>query len=122
MTTRIGLRDLCMVLAGVACLLLKRWFAGFLGDLAINYLGNVSASFAAYFVVSIAARPRLRRVMIVGAALLVVELFELTDGFGIMSNVYDPFDYLANALGVGLAYGIDAAFDRLLRGRASSPS
>ena len=40
-------------------------------------------------------------------ALLTVELFELLNGFGVMSNVYDPWDYLANALGIGLAVGID---------------
>ena len=56
--------------------------------------------------------------MIAGIALLIVELFELTDGFGIMTNVYDPLDYLANALGIGLAYGVEAAFDHLLRGRS----
>ena len=121
MTARIRLRDLLMVLAGVACLLLKRWFAESLGDVAFSYAGNLSASFAVYFLVSIAATPKLTRVMIAGIALLVVELFELTDGFGIMTNVYDPFDYLANALGVGLAYCVDAASLRLLRGKGGSP-
>ncbi len=101
--------------------MLKRWFAKSLGDLAFSYVGNLSASFAVYFIVSIAATPRLTRVMIAGIALLVVELFELTDGFRIMTNVYDPFDYLANALGVGLAYGVDAASVRLLRGKGDSP-
>ena len=47
-------------------------------------------------------------------ALLVVEIYELADGFGIMANVYDPFDYLANALGVGLAYVVDAALARII--------
>ena len=121
MTARIRFRDLLMVLAGVGCLLLKRWFAKSLGDLAFSYVGNLSASFAVYFLVSIAATPKLTRVMIAGIALLVVELFELTDGFGIMTNVYDPFDYLANALGVGLAYCVDAASLRLLRGKGGSP-
>ena len=121
MTARIRLRDLLMILVGVACLLLKRWFAKSLGDLAFSYVGNLSASFAVYFLVSFAATPKLTRVMIAGIALLVVELFELTDGFGIMTNVYDPFDYLANALGVGLAYCVDAASLRLLRGKGGSP-
>ena len=42
--------------------------------------------------------------MIAGIALLIVELFEITDGFGIMTNVYDPYDYLANAVGFSLAF------------------
>ena len=68
MTTRIRLRDLLMVLAGVACLLLKRWFARYLGDFAFSYVGNLSASFAVYFLVSFAAASRLPRLVIAGIA------------------------------------------------------
>jgi hypothetical protein len=110
-----------MVLAGVTCLLLKRWFSKSLGDLAFSYLGNVSISFAVFFIVSIGASPRLARVTVGVIALFFVEMFELTNGFGIMSNVYDPFDYLANALGVGLAYGVDAAWPYLLRAKGDTP-
>jgi hypothetical protein len=40
--------------------------------------------------------------------LLVPEVFEATDGFfGLMTNVYDPLDYLVNALGVALAVSAD---------------
>jgi hypothetical protein len=42
------------------------------------------------------------------AALLAVEAFEITDGFGVMSNTYDPLDLLANALGVAAAWGLDS--------------
>ena len=120
MNARLRLRDLLMVLIGVACLLSKRWFAESLGDLAFSYVGNLSASFAVYFMISIAARSKLKRVMVAGIALLIVELFELTDGFGVMTNVYDPFDYLANAIGIGLAYCVDAASDHLLQSRSGS--
>ena len=121
MDPRIRLRDLLMVLAGVACLLSKRWFAESFGNLAFSYVGNLSASFAVYFIVSIAATPKLTRIMITGLALLIVQLFELTDGFGVMTNVYDPFDYLANALGISLAYCVDVASVYLLRSRSGSP-
>jgi hypothetical protein len=104
-----------MVLAGVAGLLLKGWFAESLGDLAHSYLGNLAVSFAVYFLVSIASGSRLNRVTIAVIALLVVEIFELADGFGIMTNVYDPFDYLANALGVALAYFGDVFSARIIR-------
>jgi len=46
--------------------------------------------------------------------LLVVELFELTNGFGVMLNFYDPWDYFANALGVGFALGIDLLINHSL--------
>ena len=56
--------------------------------------------------------------MVTGLALLIVESFELTNGFGIMSNVYDPWDYLANAIGIGMAAGMDGASRRILRVKA----
>lgn len=103
-----------MVLVGVAGLLLKRWLSGSIGGIAYSYLGNVSASFGVYFLVSLGARQRLRRIAIAAIALLVVEIFELADGFGIMANVYDPMDLLANALGVALACGVDAVSSRII--------
>ena len=45
-------------------------------------------------------------------ALLAVESFELLNGFGVMTNVYDPWDLLANAMGVGLALVVDLLMDR----------
>jgi hypothetical protein len=122
MSARTHLRYVPMVLVGVAGLLLKSWFAESLGDFAYSYLGNVSVSFAVYFLVSIAAGAGLNRVMMGLIALLVVEVFELADGFGLMANVYDPLDYLANALGVALAYFFDAViFARLVQSNSESP-
>jgi hypothetical protein len=119
MNVRIPYPNLLMVFAGVICLLLKRWFAKYFGDLAFSYVGNLSASFAVYFLLSIAPIPKLTRVRIAALALLVVESFELTNGFGIMTNVYDPFDYLANAIGIGLAICVDAGLSRVLRVKAN---
>jgi hypothetical protein len=45
-------------------------------------------------------------------ALLATELFEATNGFGFMSNTYDPGDYLANAAGVALAAIVNVAVHR----------
>ena len=91
---------------------LKNWGSDSLSALAYSYLGNVAVSFAVYFLASIAARTRLNRVAIAVLALGVVEGFEFTNGFGIMTNVYDPLDYLANALGVALAYVVDVVSTR----------
>jgi len=107
------IRDVLLILLGVACLLSKRWLSESLGELTFSYLGNVAVSFAVYFWVSLAARERLRRGTLALLALLAVETFELTDGFGIMSNVYDRFDLLANALGVALACCVDIGSSRI---------
>jgi hypothetical protein len=110
-----------MVLIGVVGLLMKRWFAGYLGVLAQSYLGNLSISFAVYFLVAIAAENRLNRLIIGGIALLVVEMFELTDGFKVMTNVYDPWDYAVNALGVALAYLVDIGSTRFIGANSETP-
>ena len=102
-----------MVLVGVALLVLKRHYHGPLAALVQSYLGNVSASFAVYFIASFAASHfPLPRLMAALAALAAVEFFELLDGFGVMSNIYDPWDLVANAVGIGVAFGIDWALGR----------
>jgi hypothetical protein len=110
-----------MVLVGVASLLMKSWFSDFMGEFAYSYLGNMTVSLAVYFLVLIAAGARLKGIAIAIIVLLIVEIFELTDGFGIMTNVYDPFDYLANALGVALAYFIDVVIARVVPVDSGNP-
>jgi hypothetical protein len=107
-------RHLVFVLVGVAGLLLKSWLQDSLPEFAISYLGNLSASFAVYFVVRLADPDRFSPLVCALAALAVVELFEASNGFGVMSNVYDPLDYAANALGVGLGVGVEVVSSRLL--------
>ncbi len=115
MNIRLKVRNILLVLVGVCGLLSKTWFRTSIGDLGHAYLGNLSASFAVYFLFATAAPARLGRVWTAAAALALAELFELTDGFGIMTNVYDPFDYLANALGVALAVCVDLVSARILQ-------
>ena len=106
-------RTVAMVLVGVAVLLAKPLYRGPQGWLVWNYLGNLSASFSTFFIVLLATwnlpRPRLLAAL---AALAVVESFELLDGFGIMTNTYDPWDLVANAGGVGLAWVLASLRDR----------
>lgn len=102
------IRNVLLVLVGVAALLMKRHYAGPFVDIVHSYGGNVSASFAAYFVIKIATTGwKHEGLLTSGAALLVVELFEATNGFGVMTNVYDPADFAANSLGIGVALAID---------------
>lgn len=119
-------RAVLLTLLGVAGLLAVRWYSGPLAGFVHGYAGNVTASFSVYFLATMAsARTGRRHVLAGAAALLVVEAFELLDGFGVLTNTYDPWDLLANALGVGVAAGVDAALDlrcvRAARPRIGSP-
>ncbi len=103
-------RGVFLVLLGVAGLVLKGYYSGLFAETVACYGGNVTASFAVYFL----ARSALRNVRfgtLLGAALglAAVESFEATNGFGIMTNVYDPVDFAANVIGIGLALAVDAA-------------
>ena len=101
------IRYITLILVGVAGLLAKSWFRNSIGTLGHSYLGNLSASFAVYYLVALAVTPRLNRLWISVISLSIVELFELANGFGVMTNVYDPFDYVANILGIALAFLVD---------------
>lgn len=101
-------RNVFFVLLGVAALVLKKHYFGPSVEIIHSYSGNVSASFAVYFVVRISTSGwRYERLVTAGIALLIVELFEATNGFGVMANVYDPVDFVANAVGVVLALVLD---------------
>lgn len=100
-------RHTFFVLIGVAGLLLKSWFSDAFSDFAFSYVGNLSVSFAVYFLVRLAPLGKLNRAFGAIIALLIVELFEVTDGFGVMTNTYDRFDLVANALGITLGVAVD---------------
>jgi hypothetical protein len=96
--------NVLFILLGVAALVLKRHYSGPFVEIVYSYGGNTSASFAVYFMVGILTSGwRYGRLVTASIALLIVELFEATNGFGVMTNVYDPADFVANAFGVGLA-------------------
>ena len=48
-----------------------------------------------------------RRVVRQLTTLVAVEAFELTNGFGLLANVFDAGDLLANAAGIGFAVLVD---------------
>ena len=113
-------RYVFFILLGVAVLMLKRHYSGPFLEWVHSYGGNLSVSFAVYFVVRILTSDLgYGKLITAGIALLVVELFEATNGFNVMTNVYDPLDYLANALGVALACCVDLISSR--QRRVSSP-
>jgi hypothetical protein len=112
-------RNVCFVLLGVGALVLKARYSGPFTEAIHNWGGNVSVSFAVYFVFasSILGR-RCGRLVSAAMALLVVLLFEVTNGFGVMTNVYDPIDFAANLAGVGVAGATDIGASNWARRRS----
>ncbi len=101
-------RNVSFNLLGVILLLLKSRYTGPFEILIHSYLGNISVSFAIYFLtLNIPFKIKLHKIWYACIALTVVELFELFDGFGFMTNVYDTMDLLANLVGVTIAFTID---------------
>ena len=98
------------MLLGAVVLVLKRHYAGPFDEMVHSYAGNISVSFALYFVaIHLPLRNSHKRIVTAGLVLAAVELFEAFNGFGVMANVYDPFDFLANAVGVAFAWAVDAS-------------
>ncbi len=112
--------DVLLVLLGVGGLLLKGRYSGPAHDLVHSYAGNVAASFAVYFLAKrVTARSKLPRASAAAVAFVVVQLFELLDGFGVMKNVYDRFDLAANSVGIALAITVDIVVERMSGGRSA---
>lgn len=104
MSNKEKLRNVLFILLGVAGLLLKQHYNGAYPELVKSYLGNISVSFAVYFLVSIyAVRWKKKKFFSAAVTLIIVDLFEITNGFGVMLNTFDMYDLVANFVGVGLA-------------------
>ena len=102
------IRNVIFILLGVLLLLIKPHYDGPFLDIVKSYLGNFSISFAVYFIVQFNDYLwKSNKLITAIAALAVVNLFELTNGFGVMTNVYDAIDLLVNFSGVLLALVLD---------------
>ena len=101
-------RNVFFALLGVAVLVVEGRYSGPYQQAVHSYGGNIAASFAVYYVVALLPLPpRFEKLLTAGLALAVVELFEALNGFGVMTNVYDPVDFAANAVGIALALAAD---------------
>jgi len=102
------IRNVGLAVLGAGLLIVKAVYQGPYEDIVHSWAGNLAVSFALYFALlnttSRWSRPRLYAA---GLALLAVEAFEATNGFGVLVNVYDPVDFVVNAAGVGLAVLVD---------------
>jgi hypothetical protein len=121
MNQALRVRNVILALLGVAVLVAAAHVSGPGGQLCHAYAGNTGVSFALYFATLLVtvrwAHPRLAAALL---AVLVVTLFEVSDGFGVMANVYDPWDLAANAAGVALAIAADILTVRRLERPARS--
>lgn len=112
-------RNVFFVFLGVTGLLLNRHYSGPYQKMVACYGGNICASFAVYFLIAnLSFQIKGRRLWTAGTALAIVELFEVTNGFGIMTNTFDQTDLIANAVGVALALLVDAAATGYTRGKS----
>jgi hypothetical protein len=116
-------RNVVLALLGAAILVLKPAYHGPAEVAVQSYAGNVAVSFALYFA-AINATGRFRRPRLLAAfgTLVVVEAFEVFDGFGVMANVVDRLDLVANMVGIALAVAVDVLTARGLRRRPRAPT
>jgi hypothetical protein len=115
------IRNVALAVLGACVLVLKVAYQGPFEEAVYAWAGNLAVSFALYFaLLNTTMRWSRPRLYAAGFALLAVEAFEATNGFGVMTNVYDPVDFLANAAGVGLAVVVDVVTARAISQRSES--
>jgi hypothetical protein len=113
-------QDVLFILLGVAGLVVKGQYSGPADDLVHSYGGNVAASFAVYFLAKrVTTRSNVPRASAAGLAFIVVQLFEVLDGFGVMKNVYDRLDIAANTAGIVFAVTLDVVVTRMSGGMSA---
>ncbi len=101
-------RNVLFVLLGISVLLLKQVYNGPGPEIVKSYSGNLSISFAVYFLICFSSDHWKQNKLITAIiSLTIVELFEITNGFGIMKNVFDIFDLFVNLIGVISALVLD---------------
>jgi len=106
-------RNVLFVLLGVLVLLLKQSYSGPGQEIVQSYSGNLSISFSTYFLICFSSDHWKQNKLITAIlSLTIVELFELTNGFGIMTNTYDTIDLFANLIGIILALAVNQLLTR----------
>ena len=108
MGRRTTVRNVALAVLGALVLVLKPAYRGPFEDSVLSYAGNFAVSFSLYFAALTATSGHEHaRLLAAAATLVAVEAFELTNGFGLLANVFDAGDLLANAAGIGFAVLVD---------------
>ena len=111
---RTKVRNVFFILLGSAVLAFKQQYTGPLRQTVHAYAGNLSVSFAVYFVcANLPIQTKIKRLSAALLALLSVESFEAFNGFGVMANTYDPIDFIVNAIGVAFTSALDTVLARI---------
>ncbi len=117
-------RNILFVFLAVVLFLMKRQYSGPGQELVHAYGGNLTVSFALYFVFLKLCMmlPRYGRLVAAAVVLACVECFEVFNGFGFMANTFDPYDLLANVIGIAIALGLDAMLSQYHSEKSSTTS
>jgi hypothetical protein len=119
MTTGEKTQNLLCVAMGVAGLLFSRTYSGPMAAILHGYGANVTFSFGAYFILKFFRLP-LKKKMHMNAAytLIGVSAQEVAQAMALYPGTFDALDFLANAVGIGVAWGVDVWLSkrRQLRG------
>lgn len=108
LTTVDTLRYSAFIILGAAMLVVKSPYGGPFEEIVRSYAGNFFVSAAVYFLARIGLNQVGQGMFSAAmASVLVVELFEFTNGLGVMSNTFDPYDLLVNPAGVAAAMAVD---------------
>jgi hypothetical protein len=116
-------RNVTFALLGAAALVFKQSYTAVGEPFVHAYAGNFVVSFALYFAfLGAVLRFRYPRLLAALAVFAAVTAFEVTNGFGVMANVYDSVDIAANAAGIGFALLVDMVSWRVLTGSSRLPT
>jgi hypothetical protein len=101
-------RRLICIAISVAGLLFSRHYSGPAAEILHSHGANVTFSFGMYFILGLCKLPLIERKSINAAyALLGVSVQEGAQALNLYPGVFDPLDFLANAVGICAAWMID---------------
>jgi hypothetical protein len=103
-----------LIILAISAFILKSQYQGPYQELVVNYGSNILISFVIYLLLSLYAEINdINRFIVFIIALTIVELFEVTNGYGFIKNIYSSLDLLANFIGIMLAAFLDLSIKKL---------
>ena len=104
-------KSLVCIAIGVVGLLFCRHYSGPAAGILHSHGANVAFSFGAYFILRLFRLPLIERKSINAAYTLVgVSAQEVAQALNLYPGTFDPFDFLANAVGICGAWVVDMCF------------